>query len=87
MQMEEWEMMDHVRYHQRTVQWGHWGITFMDIQPDTAKNFGKIVGTVHFAVGTRGPIDAGDVRQTYRDMCEAWISSGVEPVTMEKYNV
>lgn len=72
-------MMDHPRYHQRTVQWGHWGITFMDVQADKTKNFGEIVGTVAFAVSTRGPIDAGDIRQVYRNMCKAWITDGTIP--------
>jgi len=75
-------MMDHPRYYQRTVEWGHWGITFMDIQPDKTKNFGNIIGTVSFAVGTRGPIDAGNIRQTYRNMCEAWIKDGIKPANL-----
>lgn len=77
-------MMDHPRYHQRTVQWGHWGITFMDIQPDIAKNFGTIVGIVCFAVSTRGPIDAGPVRKIYQDMCSNWINNGILPENIQK---
>ena len=77
-------MMDHPRYHQRTVEWGHWGITFMDIQQDKTKNFGEIIGTVCFAVSTRGPIDAGDVRQKYRDMCSQWINDGILPANIQK---
>ena len=72
--------MDNPRYTQRTVQWGgHWGITFMDIQPDKTKNFGVIIGTIGFAVGNRGPIDAGEIRQVYRDMCSNWINNGILP--------
>lgn len=68
------------RYESRTVQWGHWGITFMDAQPDRSKNYGVIAGNVHFPVGARGPVDSrpGD-RQRYQDMCAAWISDRVIP--------
>lgn len=77
-------MMDHPRYHQRTVEWGHWGITFMDIQADKTKNYGKIVGIISFAVGTRGPIDAGDIRQVYRNMCDVWVKGGIIPNKLQK---
>jgi hypothetical protein len=60
------------RYHDRTVQWGHWGITFMDPQPDRTKNFGVIAGHISFPIGTRGPCDM-DSRMIYRQMCTAWI--------------
>ena len=76
--------MDHPRYVQRTVEWGHWGITFMDIQPDRTKNFGNIIGTIHFAVSTRGPIDAGEVRQSYLNMCSDWINNGILPNNIQK---
>lgn len=65
-------------YHeQRTVEWGHWGITFMDPNPDRTQNFGRIQGQVSFPIGTRGPID-GD-KNKYRAMCDAWISNRVIP--------
>jgi len=31
------------------------------------------------AVGNRGPIDAGEIRQVYRDMCSNWINNGILP--------
>lgn len=70
------------RHTQRTVQWGHWGITFMDPQPDHTKNYGAIVGTVSFGVGSRGPIDGtlgSPMRQKYLDMCAAWIKDRAIP--------
>ena len=67
--------MDDPRYTRRTVEWGHWGITFMDIQPDRSKNFGSIAGYVSFPVGTRGPCDAGDLRPKFQNMCAAWIAT------------
>ena len=77
--------MDHPRYTQRTVQWGHCGITFMDIQPDRTKNFGTILGTVCFAVVNGcGPQDAGKIRQVYRDMCSKWIDDGILPDNIQK---
>ena len=75
-------MQDHPRYTQRTVEWGHWGITFMDPQTDRSKNFGEIVGTVFFPVGTRGPCDGtvGSLqRHQYRDICAAWVSDRAIP--------
>lgn len=75
---------EHPRYTQRTVEWGHWGITFMEPQPDRSKNYGVIVGTVSFGVGTRGPVDAGQYRDLYRLMCSAWVDHGVLPNTIAK---
>ena len=46
---------------------------------DKTKNFGVIIGTIGFAVGNRGPIDAGEIRQVYRDMCSNWINNGILP--------
>lgn len=65
------------RYTERTIEWGHWGITFMDPQPDRSRNYGVIAGTVSFPAGPRGPVD-GD-RAFYRAMCDAWISDRVVP--------
>ena len=64
----------HPRYTQRTVEWGHWGITFMEPQPDATKNFGVIVGQAVFPVGSRGPLDArpGD-REAYHEMIRVWL--------------
>ena len=72
-------MYNHPRYTQRTVEWGHWGITFLDVQPDRTKNYGVIVASLGFAVGSRGPIDAGPVRAEYKRICEAWCSDGSLP--------
>lgn len=69
------------RYEQRTVEWGHWGITFMNPQPDRSKNFGEIVGQINFPVGTRGPVDLPK-RDEYREMCRAWVEEGVSPAGM-----
>ena len=70
-------------YHQgRTVEWGHWGITFMERQPDERLNFGVIVGSVEFAVGNRGPVDGtygSDRRQSLQAACDAWVKEGTEP--------
>jgi hypothetical protein len=77
---------EHPRYTQRTVEWGHWGITFMEPQPDRSKNFGVIAGQVGFGVGACGPVDGclgSLLRRSYQDMCEAWISRGVLPLTEE----
>lgn len=65
-------------YHDaRTVEWGHWGITFMDPNPCRDQNYGRIVGYVPFPVGTRGPMD-GD-KAKYRAMCDAWIADRAIP--------
>lgn len=76
-------MLDHPRYHRRTVEWGNWGITFMEVQPDPTKNYGMIVGFVDFPIGTRGPI-SGLKRDYYREICRAWIEQGVEPLAIRK---
>jgi hypothetical protein len=65
------------RHEQRTVEWGNWGITLMDPQPDRTKNYGVIAGSVYFPVSTRGPIDAD--KGKYRAMCEAWIADRAIP--------
>jgi hypothetical protein len=76
-------------YHQRrSVQWGHWGITFMDQQPDLTKNFGVIVGTLHFGVGSRGPVDGtvgSPVRVAYQDCCNAWVKDGLLPTDQQNW--
>ena len=70
-------------YHeQRSVEWGHWGITFMRPQSDRTKNFGEIVGHVGFGVGNCGPVDGtvgSPLRAQYREMCRAWVERGVLP--------
>lgn len=66
----------------RTVQWSHWGITFMDRQPDEAKNYGVIVGSLPFGVGPRGPVDGSVGSELRRDLqaaCDRWVSDGVKP--------
>lgn len=60
----------------RTVQWGHWGITFMDRQPDEQLNFGIAVGTLPFAVGACGPVDGtvgSETRLHLQAACDAWV--------------
>lgn len=74
--------MEHPRYTQRTVEWGHWGITFMNPQTDRSKNFGKIVGHLSFGVGARGPVDGtsgSPERRHYQKICDAWVSEGTLP--------
>ena len=66
------------RYTQRTVEWGHWGITFMDVQPDHTKNFGVIKGSVYFPVTNgMGPCDMP--RAKWQAMCDEWVNSGILP--------
>lgn len=76
-------------YHQgRTVEWGHWGITFLDPQPDLTKNFGVIRGTLHFGVGSRGPIDGtvgSPLRTSYQARCNAWMADGVLPTDHQNW--
>lgn len=71
------------RHDTRTVQWGHWAITFMAPQPDRTKNFGVIVGSVPFPVANGcGPQDglAGSSTRTgYQEMCQRWIEHGEVP--------
>lgn len=62
----------------RTVQWGHWGISFMDRQPDQSKNYGIQVAYLSFPVGTRGPVDM-DRKEEYRAMCKQWVDAGTLP--------
>jgi hypothetical protein len=72
----------HPRYLGRTVEWGHWGITFMDKQPDPMMNFGVIVATIPFGVGARGPVDGtagSDLRKAYEAMCHNWVDNGILP--------
>ena len=66
------------RYTNRTVEWGHWGITFMNPQPDQTKNYGVIIGSIYFPVGTRGPMDnrPGD-KERYRAMIADWVNHGI----------
>jgi hypothetical protein len=65
-------------YHEkRTVQWGHWGITFMDPNPNQSRNYGLIIGSVPFPVSTCGPFE-GDKRK-WQAMCAAWIADRTMP--------
>lgn len=65
-------------YHeQRTVQWGHWGIVFMDPNPHHHQNYGRIIGSLSFPVGTRGPMDYPKAK--YRAICEAWVERREKP--------
>lgn len=65
-------------YHERrTVAWGHWGITFADVQPDHSKNYGIPVACLGFPVGNQGPID--EPRERYYPLCRAWIERGELP--------
>jgi hypothetical protein len=73
----------HARYCGRSVEWGHWGITFMERQPDRTKNYGVIIGFVDFPIGTRGPMD-GLKRDYYREICRAWIEQRVEPLGLRR---
>lgn len=70
-------------YHEaRSVQWGHWGIDFLDMQPDRTKNFGIIVARISFPVGNCGPIDGhlgSAIREDYQRMVARWIESRVIP--------
>jgi hypothetical protein len=67
----------------RTVEWGHWGITFMEPQPDLALNYGVITGYVGFGVVNGcGPQDGtlgSPLRQSYKAMCKAWVEDGIYP--------
>lgn len=66
----------------RTVQWGHWGITFMDRQPDERMNFGLVVGTLPFPVGAAGPVDGtvgSDTRLRLKATCDAWVRDATLP--------
>ena len=72
----------HPRYLGRTVEWGHWGLTFMERQPDLLKNFGVIVGQLPFPVGARGPISGtfgSAQRQEFLAACDVWIERGETP--------
>lgn len=75
---------EHPRYTQRTVEWGHWGITFMKPQSDRTLNFGAIVGTLYFPVGTRGPVDQNGI--DYKSICKAWVNQGVLPEGLVQAN-
>lgn len=80
--------MEHPRYVGRTTEWGNWGITFMNPQPDRTKNFGVIVGQLNFAVGNQGPIDGtigSPIRQKYENICKAWIDQGELPAGVLPY--
>lgn len=66
----------------RTVQWGHWGITFSEAQPDERKNFGVIVAHWPFPVNANGPQDGtrgSPQRAALQQACDAWIADGVLP--------
>lgn len=66
------------RYHDgRTVQWGNWGIDFMDPQPSLAANYGVLVGRIQFPVGSRGPFE-GD-KGKWTAMCAAWVADRSVP--------
>lgn len=69
----------HPRYSSRTVAWGHWGITFLDVQPDHSKNYGVPVASIGFAVSTRGPFVDAQRRAGLEGICRAWIESGDLP--------
>ena len=69
----------HKRYTQRTVEWGHWAITLMDIQRDPSKNYGVIVATLPFpTVNGMGPCDRPH-KELYGHICANWIERGELP--------
>ena len=70
------------RYTQRTAEWGNWGITFLDVQPDRSKKYGLIIGTLYFPIGTRGPCDGfigSSERMSYQDVVRNWMDDGTLP--------
>lgn len=69
----------HLRYSSRTVEWGHWGITFMDVQPDHSKNYGVPAASIGFAASTRGPFVGARRRAELEGICRAWVESGDLP--------
>lgn len=63
-------------YHrERTISWGHWGITFSEYQPDATLNFPRAVAFLAFPVGTRGPCDM----HVSRDIGRRWIDAAELP--------
>ena len=66
----------------RTVQWGHWGITFSEHTLDeyARASYAPAVihGTLAFPVGARGPVDSDRAR--YQAAIDAWKNDGVLPV-------
>jgi len=69
-------------HHQRPVSWGHWGIDFLNPQPDTAKNFGVQVAHLPFAVSVCGPVDGhvgSELRRNLQAACDAWVREGALP--------
>lgn len=76
----------------RTAQWGHWGITFseVDVYPGTAHQIPgtlKVVGYIGFPVSTRGPVDQPR-RDEYLAMINAWQRNDILPTdepTFERY--
>lgn len=65
-------------YHtKRTVQWGNWGITFSDPNPNEMQNYGIVVGSVLFPLSTRGPFEGS--KDKWEAACNAWVSERVKP--------
>lgn len=58
----------------RTVQWGHWGITFLQ--------GGAPVHRVYFPVGPSGPVDGligSSTRKRWEEVAAAWVGEGKLP--------
>jgi len=78
----------------RTVEWGHWGITFATHEIDASGQRGysahEIYGTQEFPVGARGPADGllgSPEREAYKRMCTDWTARGVLPSGLERPNL
>lgn len=79
--------MVHRRHTHRTCQWGNWGITFYNPQPDLTLNYGILVASIDFACGPQGPIDGylgSPLRESYKKMCRDWTEHGILPESAKK---
>ena len=74
----------HLYHTSRTVEWGNWGITLMDTQPDKTKNYGVIVGFVRFPLGTRGPFVSPKMQKRFEEICKNWIEFKILPTELEQ---
>jgi hypothetical protein len=69
---------------ERTAEWGHWAITFSTHAIENGRRSYAplaIHGSVHFPIGTRGPVDQPR-RAEYLRMIAEWKDHGALPAEL-----
>ena len=76
-------LMSQSWFSQRSIEWNHRGITFIDGQTDPTKTGRKIVGHLSLVEGASEPlvgILGHPTRDGYLAICSRWCQAGVLPI-------